>query len=142
MANGWAPRTAEEFFTDLGRRQRMLSRLPMRQSIFIDDVAVDASVAPELSPLDSYVEGVDDEFPPPAPSIGDLPPSDVDTSDFEGVEFEESGPDIATRLSPFSTADRPDADAAGYGAVIIDTDLNLPLFSDGTVWKSFDGTVA
>lgn len=40
----------------------------------------------------------------------------------------------------FTTALRPTAVAAGVGAMIYDTTLSRPCWSDGTVWRAADGT--
>lgn len=46
------------------------------------------------------------------------------------------------QLSIFTTAGRPSASAAGQGSVIYDGTLNLPIYSDGSIWKKYDGTAA
>jgi hypothetical protein len=145
MANGWAPRTGEEFFYDLGRQMRMMGRRPSGQSAFDDPAAIDASTAPELDPLDEYNEGEDDYPVPQPPGVGDLPPDNVETVDYgdslpeEEDDVEAPGPLV---LAVYTTSGRPDADLSGIGAVIMDSTIGLPIFSDGTVWKTFDGTVA
>jgi hypothetical protein len=45
------------------------------------------------------------------------------------------------RLPRYTTALRPPAAGAGQGAMILDTTLNKPVFSDGTSWRDAAGTV-
>lgn len=47
--------------------------------------------------------------------------------------------DGAWQLAGFLTASRPAASSANRGSVIFDYNLNVPLFSDGSVWRKFDG---
>jgi len=47
----------------------------------------------------------------------------------------------ATTNSVYTTATRPSAAAAGNGAQIYDSTLNIPIWSDGTVWRNAAGTV-
>ena len=42
----------------------------------------------------------------------------------------------------YTTAARPNAVTAGDGAMIYDTTLNKPIWSDGTVWRDATGTAA
>jgi hypothetical protein len=96
MANGWAPRTGEEFFVDLMRNQRIQERRPGRQTSFEDATAIDASTAPDLEPLDSYVEGLDEFYPiPVVPGVGDDPPDHMESSDSgDTLPEEETLPEI------------------------------------------------
>lgn len=119
-ANGWAPRTAEEFFTDLGRDMRIQGRRPQRQSYFEDDTAVDASQAPELSPLDEFVEGRDDEFPPPTPEFGDSPPDIVETSDFEDIIEEEAPLEESASSAVGMVRAYSDSTVLGSGVAYVD----------------------
>lgn len=46
-----------------------------------------------------------------------------------------------THTTPaYDTLERPDAEDAGVGAMIYDTDLGKPLWSDGTDWTDATGT--
>lgn len=50
--------------------------------------------------------------------------------------------DIASISVPhYTTAERPDASTVGLGEMIYDSDLDLPLWSNGTDWKDGAGTV-
>lgn len=42
---------------------------------------------------------------------------------------------------PYTTAGRPSASSIGVGGTIYDTDLDLPLWSNGTVYKDGAGTI-
>jgi hypothetical protein len=42
----------------------------------------------------------------------------------------------------YTTGTRPNAATAGDGAMIYDTTLNKPLWSDGSVWRDATGTAA
>lgn len=46
------------------------------------------------------------------------------------------------RLSTYATAERPSAPDAGPGAMIYDTTLSKPVFSDGTTWRDAGGDTA
>ena len=47
----------------------------------------------------------------------------------------------AVRCGQYATATRPSAVAVGVGSMIYDTDLSLPVWSDGTDWRDAAGTV-
>lgn len=99
MANGWLPTTASEFFEDVARKQRIAGR---RVVVAYDDDtgAIDASTAPEPEPLDSFTEGLDDEFPVPVPpGVGDLPPDYIETADFGDSLPEEESPVVEAVVS-------------------------------------------
>lgn len=46
----------------------------------------------------------------------------------------------AVQVGAFATASRPAAATAGQGAMILDSTLNKPIWSDGTVWRDATGT--
>lgn len=46
------------------------------------------------------------------------------------------------RVGQYSTGARPSASAAGAGAMIYDTTLHIPLWSDGTDWRDAAGDAA
>lgn len=64
----------------------------------------------------------------------------LDLLDSAGTSLAGFGPKGQTILPVFTTAARPAA-ASNAGNVVYDSTLNLPIFSDGTSWKKFDGTV-
>jgi len=45
------------------------------------------------------------------------------------------------RVATYATASRPGASAAGKGGMVYDSDLNKPIWSDGTAWRDASGTV-
>jgi hypothetical protein len=152
MAGSWLPRDGREFFVHLAREARMQGRRPSGQPAFEDDTAIDPSTAPDTDPLDYYVDGQDEDYPMPVvPTADDLV---VDVADSGGIYDEpddtgesdtsaEEEPLTAPVMLPeFPTDLRPDPAVSGSGAVIIDTTLGLPLFSDGTNWKTFAGVIA
>lgn len=47
--------------------------------------------------------------------------------------------EVPTKAKVCATASRPSASAAGEGAEIFDTDLNKPLWSNGTNWRDANG---
>lgn len=47
----------------------------------------------------------------------------------------------AVQTGAFATGSRPSAATAGVGAMILDTTLNKPVWSDGTNWRDATGTV-
>lgn len=51
------------------------------------------------------------------------------------------GGSVGFRVSPFATGSRPSATTLGQGAMIFDTTLNKPIWSDGTNWRDAVGTV-
>lgn len=46
----------------------------------------------------------------------------------------------ALRCGQVPTASRPDASTTGAGTMIYDSDLNQPIWSDGTIWRDASGT--
>lgn len=46
------------------------------------------------------------------------------------------------QLDSVTTAGRPSAVTSGEGAIIYDTDLNTPIYSDGAVWRKFSDDTA
>lgn len=43
------------------------------------------------------------------------------------------------RFPPYTTAGRPSAISAGEGAFYFDSDLNMPIWSDGATWRDAAG---
>jgi hypothetical protein len=58
------------------------------------------------------------------------------------ANYSDNPPKIASRISPYSTDDRPDAAQMPIGATIFNTSTNKINVSDGANWRDPDGAPA
>lgn len=77
--NGWLPMTGEDYFAWVNQKMRLLERKAVTVPINVIEGAVDGSGGMDVEGMESYIEGVDDEYPSSPPPPGSLPPADVET---------------------------------------------------------------